>query len=109
VNDPLTEVHFWAQVIGDAKRTVICSPDLESRVKGWVEARGMGGIITVQAGPFVPDNRLYIIDTPALDASLQQSIQEGIRNWRPTSEWPGGDLLSDLEAARRFFRGITEG
>lgn len=52
--DPLDEVRFWAQVITDAERTVVCSPDLESRVKGWVEARQLGGMIKGGAVTAVP-------------------------------------------------------
>ena len=40
MNDTLTE---------DAKQTVICPPELESRCKGYVEARGLGGLITIEA------------------------------------------------------------
>lgn len=73
MNDPLTETRFWAQVLTDAHRTVICSPDLESRVKGWVDARMMGGLITVIAQPFCPDNTIYIIDENAMAASLAEA------------------------------------
>lgn len=79
MNDTLTEVQFWAQVIGDAKRTVMCPPDLESCCKGYVEARGLGGIITVKASPAVPDNQLYVIDTGALAASLAELTSRPIR------------------------------
>lgn len=66
MNDMLTEVKFWAQVVNDAKRTVLCAPDLESRIKGLVDARGMGGIITVKASPAVPGDRLYVVDGSVL-------------------------------------------
>lgn len=102
MNDPLTEVMFWSQVIGDSKRTVLCPPDLESRVKGWVEARGMGGIITVHAAWFVPDNRLYVIDTPSMEAYVEESFQQSMRDWQLR-------LRSDVEAAARrpIWRGIS--
>lgn len=69
----LTEVRFWAQVIGDAKRTVICSPDLESRCKGYVEARGLAGLITVQASPYVPDDRIFVVDEQAIGADMARN------------------------------------
>ena len=78
-NDVLTEVRFWAQVIGDARRTVLCPPDLESRIKGWVDARGMGGIIRVMASPFCPKGSIYVIDDGATAASLNQSVQRSIK------------------------------
>lgn len=80
MNDMLTEVRFWAQIIGDARRTVLVNPDLESRVKGWVDARGLGGVITVNASPAVPTDRCYVIDTGAVEADLRRALQG---RWRP--------------------------
>jgi hypothetical protein len=82
----LTEVKFWAQVTGDAKRTVVCPPDLESRVKGWVDARSMGHLIRVNANPACPPDRIFIIDEQAIHASLAESLQR----FRP-SVWGRGD------------------
>jgi hypothetical protein len=61
MNDMLTEIRFWVQVIGDMHQTVMCSPETESRIKTWIDARGMGGIVTVIASPYVPDDRIFII------------------------------------------------
>lgn len=72
MSDVLTEVRFWAQVMTDAKRTVICPPDLESRCKGYVGARGLGHLITVMASPFAPENTLYVIDEGAMQAELNR-------------------------------------
>lgn len=77
--DPLDEVRFWAQVITDAERTVVCSPDLESRVKGWVEARQLGGMIKVVPSRLCPDDQMWVVDEHALAASTAQSFQA----WRP--------------------------
>lgn len=73
----LDEVRFWAQVTGDAKRTVVCSPDMESRVKGWVDARGLGGVLTVKASPVCPDDRVLLVDEQAIDAAFRESVQHG--------------------------------
>jgi hypothetical protein len=54
----------------------MCAPDLESRVKGWIDARGMGHLITVQANPACPSNRLYVIDQQAIEADLRASLQQ---------------------------------
>jgi hypothetical protein len=77
-NDPLTEVRFWAQVLTDSKRTVVCNPDLESRIKGWVEARLMGGLITVVPNPFCPADQVFVIDKHALAASIAETT-----GWKP--------------------------
>jgi hypothetical protein len=79
MNDMLTEVRFWAQVIGDSRRTVICPPDLESRCKGYVDARGLSGIITVEASPYCPADRIFVFDTPAMDAQLNATTARVIR------------------------------
>lgn len=75
MSDMLTEVRFWAQVIGDAKRTVVCNPDLESRIKGWVDARGMGGIIKVEPSPHAPMDRVFVIDEQAIAAAKNRPFQ----------------------------------
>lgn len=74
-NDMLTEVRFWAQVTGDAKRTVVCPPDLESRIKGWIDARDMSGLIEVRALRACPENRIFLIDEGALQASSNAGVQ----------------------------------
>jgi hypothetical protein len=79
MSDMLTEIRFWAQVTGDAKRLVLCNPDLESRIKGWIDARGMSGILSVIADPACPIDRVFIVDQPALDAAYRQVLQRPIK------------------------------
>lgn len=71
----LDEVRFWSQVVGDAKRTIVCPPDLESRVKGYIDARGMSGILTVVANPYCPPETIMIIDEQAIAATLARPIR----------------------------------
>jgi hypothetical protein len=83
MSDMLTEIRFWAQVTGDAKRLVLCNPDLESRIKCWIDARQMSGILQVVADPACPMDRVHIVDQPALDAAYQQVLQRPVKyNWR---------------------------
>lgn len=79
MSDMLTEVRFWAQVIGDVKRTVVCSPEMESRCKGYVDARGLGGLITVKASSGVPDTTLLVIDEGAIAAAVAEAGARPIR------------------------------
>lgn len=79
MSDVLTEVRFWAQVIGDSKRTVMCSPDLESRCKSYVDARGLGGLITVKASPVVPDSQILVIDEQGVEASWRDATSGPFR------------------------------
>jgi hypothetical protein len=78
-NDVWTEARFWAQVSADSERTVICSPDLESRVKGWVDARNLAGLIKVQATPICPDNTLWVLDHHAVEASMREALSHPIQ------------------------------
>ena len=78
MSEPLTELRFWQQVIGDARRTVLCPPEMESRCKGYVDARGLGGVITVKASPVCPDDRLYVMDEQALMASVNRPLRLGM-------------------------------
>lgn len=57
----LTAVRFWLQVIRESERTVVCSPELESRVKAAVDALGLGGVVSVVVNRYAPDDRVYII------------------------------------------------
>lgn len=74
-NDMLTEVRFWSMVATNAKRTVMCSPEMESRCKGYVDARGLSGLITVKASRAVPDDRVFVIDEGAVEATLSRPFR----------------------------------
>lgn len=79
MNDVLTEMQFWAQVMTDAQRTVLCSPDLESRLKGYVDARGLGRLIKIVASPAVPGNQLIVVDEHAMEAGWREMLARPIR------------------------------
>ncbi|WP_369043452.1 hypothetical protein [Streptomyces sp. Midd1] len=66
---------FWAQIEGDAKRTVFCEPHLVSEVLAAVEQRGYGKLITVRAHQYCPEGKLLIIDEAAMEASHRQMVQ----------------------------------
>lgn len=73
-NDVWTEIRFWSQITTDSERTVICSPDLESRVKGWVDARNLAGVIKVQATPVCPAGTIWIMDHNAIEADTREAL-----------------------------------
>jgi hypothetical protein len=81
-NDLLTEVMFWSMVIENEKRTILISPENESRVRSWLDARGQSGFITVYVSPHVPDDQAWIIDLNAMQAQLQQLTQQERATWR---------------------------
>ena len=72
---PLEEVAFWAQIFDDAKRTVYCNPELESRAKGHIDALQMGGIFEVIATPNMPEDQVLVVDTQALEAEMSKPIR----------------------------------
>ena len=74
MSELLTEVRFWAQVAGDARRTIVCPPDLESRIKGWLSARALLGFHTVEANEYMPPDRIFVVDQGALDAYMAQAM-----------------------------------
>jgi hypothetical protein len=78
-NGLLTEIRLWAQVAGDARRTIVCSPDLESRIKGWLSARDLLGFHTVEVNPYMPDGRIFVVDSGAINAYMAQAMNRPIR------------------------------
>jgi hypothetical protein len=89
--DPLDEVRVWSLVGDLTKRTVVCSPDNESRVKTWLAARGMDGTISVVVNRFVRDDQLIVMDTDGLRANLNQSMIRASTELsrRARTSWPG--------------------
>jgi hypothetical protein len=79
--DPLTEVRFWMQVMADSERTIICSPENESRIKSWIADRSCGGILTVRVERYVPDDQIFVLDHNTFDAEQQQWLARPIE-WR---------------------------
>lgn len=79
VSEMLTELRFWAQVTGDARRTIICPPDLESRIKGWLSARGLLGFHAVEVHEYMPDGRIFVVDQGAINAYMAQAMNRPIR------------------------------
>ncbi|MGH3381868.1 MAG: hypothetical protein ACRDP6_44785 [Actinoallomurus sp.] len=82
MNDPLTEVRFWAMVIADRERTIVCSPENESRIKCWIDARNCGGIFKVIVERYMPDDQIFVMDHNAIEASTRQALA------RPSRLWP---------------------
>lgn len=76
--DMLTEVKFWLIAMSESERTIICSPELESRCKMWVDARGMGGIIKIQASRACPDDKVLVLDENAADAAFAETMDRRI-------------------------------
>ncbi|MGQ5576750.1 hypothetical protein [Streptomyces sp. ECR3.8] len=74
------DVRFWAQIQGDAKRTVLCEPDRADEIQAAVEARGYGHLVTVRVSPCCPPGQMIVIDEGAVEASGRQAIQRAARS-----------------------------
>jgi hypothetical protein len=110
MSDPLTEVRFWAQIIGDARRTIMCSPDNESRIKCWIDARGMSGVLTVEATPFVADDTIYVLDVQAANAAMERrALQDLKERFRLPPPPPLPYLAARIVNPRDILKGISDG
>lgn len=73
---PVEEVRFWLQVIVDSRKTILCRPADEPRVRGIVDRYGVGGFITVEASNYIPAGQMRVVDTDALDAARQLAVKQ---------------------------------
>lgn len=79
---PEEEIRFWAQIVGDSQRTVICEPHRVDEIRAAVEERGYDSFLTVRASLACPEGKLVILDENAMEASQRQLFQragKGIR------------------------------
>lgn len=79
----LDDVRFWEQVIGDARRTLVVNPDLESRAIEQLRARGLGHLVTVKASPYCPPEMAYLVDEQALAAALHTALARRVASPPP--------------------------
>lgn len=78
---PEDDERFWAQIEGDAKRTVLCEPHHAADLRTLIEERGYNHI-TVLASPACPEGQFLVIDEQALEATSRKMMQQAARNFR---------------------------
>jgi hypothetical protein len=76
----LTEIRFYEQILGDAKRTIYCQPSVTAAVRDAVEAHSAGHLFTVRSTPVCPEGKLILVDEQALEASFNATVQRGMRD-----------------------------
>ena len=69
------DIRFWMQVLRDSRRTVMCSPELESRLKTRLAALGLDGLFTVKVNRHLPDDTLLVVDEQAMAAELSKPLK----------------------------------
>lgn len=75
---PEEEARFFAQIIGDAQRTILCEPHRVDEIRGAVDRMGAAGILTVKASQVCPEGKLLVLDEQAMEASLRQAASRPI-------------------------------
>lgn len=70
----LTDIRFYEQVLLDARRTIFCPPDLAAAVQAVVEQYDAANLFTVRASTACPEHRLLLIDEQALEADFRASL-----------------------------------
>lgn len=78
--EPNIDEAFWEIARGIAKRTVVCHPDAEERLRRTIEARGLRDLITVAVNQYCPPDRAFIFDTDTMEASLNEFLAKP-RRW----------------------------
>jgi len=51
------------QIVKDAKRTVICPPEVEDVLEEAVEKEGLDKFFKIHSSPYLPPNTIFIIHT----------------------------------------------
>ncbi len=77
---PIDRLRVVLQDLIDSQRTIMCSPELESRIKTMVAASPAPGLWKVDVMSGMPDTVLFVLDHHALDAANRQALQ--------TMKWP---------------------
>ncbi|SRR6266568_3396792 len=75
----LDEIRFWAIVGEESRRTLVVSPENESRVKGWLAARWLDGTYRVVVQPWVADDVVCVIDENAVEAAWREQCQRPVK------------------------------
>ncbi|HEY9370440.1 hypothetical protein [Streptomyces sp.] len=82
VEKMLTDVRFYEQVLGDARRTILCPPGLVDTIKAAVDVYDAGGLFQVVASQCCPEGRLLVIDEQGMEAAMRETVQGFARGIR---------------------------
>lgn len=93
---PLENLRLCMQELNDSERTIICSPELESRVKTMVAQSATPGLFDVRVMPGSPDTVVYVLDHNAAEATTRQALLR-----RPAPGSFASHYDSDLAAIHR--------
>jgi hypothetical protein len=78
----LDDVQFWATVIEESRRTLICHPKHEAAIRARADELGVGGMLTVQTSALLPtEDTLILMDEGALQAATAEAMQSLTRRF----------------------------
>lgn len=85
---PLEQLRVAMQDIEDARRTVLCPPDLKDHVEAAIEQLGLSGAWTVQVSRFTAGGKIFVLDPNAIEANFRQAGLRALRDPRVDPEPP---------------------
>lgn len=92
---PMENLRVWLQDLIDSERTIMCSPEWESRIKTLVALSPCAGLWTVTVMPWMSDDLVYVVDHNAMEASARQSMQRLLNEPPLLSRYPESTPLSE--------------
>lgn len=78
----LDDVRFWATIIEEQRRTLICPPSLVDAVNRKLAELGIAGLNDVISSPHVPDGQILVVDPNSMEAATRQAVQQATRHIR---------------------------
>jgi hypothetical protein len=91
---PMENLKVWLQDLIDSERTIMCSPEWESRIKSMIAASPCAGLWTVDVMPGMGDDQFWVLDHNALEASVRQSMQRAVMTMPQFFQYPEDAPLS---------------
>ena len=75
---PMENLQLALQELRDSERTIFCSPEWESRIKSMIATSPCAGLWTVVVMPGMADDRYYVLDHHAMEATARQAMQRDL-------------------------------
>lgn len=76
MTEPTLEViQSWLEVIHRARRTVLCLPEDEARIREAIQQTEYPGLFEVEVSSLVPRGQILVVNKRALEADLRESLQ----------------------------------
>lgn len=74
------DLRFLEIVRQEARRTILCEPGQEHRIRALVDQQGAADVITVKASPACRPGTVLIVDEEAIEAAGREAAQGLLRD-----------------------------